>query len=173
MGVDHDLQLVDALGTCGRGAHVRTRLLAGARCLPEDGVAAAGGGEHQLRAVLPGPLHDHIDGRTAALARAQLEAFDDFRVGGPLVEADRMAVQRLDPRPGSRRAKQQVTAGLWKPQQVGQPGILIRVARDHQLRHTSSLPGASQVGPNDVSTSHTAATRISFPSPAKSAALRV
>jgi hypothetical protein len=56
---------------------------------------APGGGENKLRAVLPRPLKDYVDGRAAALARAQLEAFNDHRIGGPLVEADRMAVHPL------------------------------------------------------------------------------
>ena len=69
--VDQDLQPLDAVGARGRGTHVRTGLLAGARRLPEHRVAAPRGGEHQLRAVLPRPLQNHIDGRAAALARAQ------------------------------------------------------------------------------------------------------
>ena len=39
MGVDHDLQLSDPGGSGRGGGHVRAGLLAGARGLPEDGVA--------------------------------------------------------------------------------------------------------------------------------------
>ena len=96
---------------------------------------------NQLRAVFPGPLHNHIDGRTAALARAQRQAFDDHRICGPLVEADWVAVQRRDPRPRPRGPKQQVTAGLGNPQQIQQPGILIRVrARSPTPPQSPSLP---------------------------------
>ena len=57
---------------------------------------AARGGEHQLGAVLPGPLHNQIARRTAAPARPQRETFDDHCIRWPLVEADRVAVQPLD-----------------------------------------------------------------------------
>src|SRR6476646_10057325 len=43
--VDQDLQLLDAVGARGRGTHVWTRLLAGARRLPEHRVAAPRGGD--------------------------------------------------------------------------------------------------------------------------------
>jgi hypothetical protein len=52
-GVDEDLQLGNPSGAGGRGGDVRPGLFAGARGLPEDRVTAAGGGEHQLGAVLP------------------------------------------------------------------------------------------------------------------------
>ena len=57
------------------------------------------------------------------------------------MQADRIAVQRLDPRPSPRRPEQQVTAGLGDPQQKRKPGILIRVDRNQQLRHTPESAG--------------------------------
>ena len=78
----------------------------------EDHVAAAGFGEHHLRAVLTGPTQDDVDGPAAALTGPQRQALDDVGVVGPFGEADRVAVQDLDPRPGVRDAEQQVAAGL-------------------------------------------------------------
>ena len=101
--------------------------------LPEHRVAAPGGGEHQLGPVFPGAVEDHVDRCTAPPTRAQPDPLDDHRIGGPLVERDRVAVERLGARPSPRGAEHQVTAGQRDPQQVGQPGILVRVDRDEQL----------------------------------------
>jgi hypothetical protein len=110
VAVDNDLQLLDAVGAGGRGAHVRARLLAGAWRLPKHHVAATSLGEHELGAVVPGPVGDHVDRRAAPTARPKRHSFDDHRIVGPLVQPYRVGEQSFFPRPSPRRAKQQVTA---------------------------------------------------------------
>jgi len=63
-GVDDDLEPGDPAGPGRRQRHVRTGLLARPGRLPEDNVPAPGPGEHQLRAVLPGPIGYDVDRRS-------------------------------------------------------------------------------------------------------------
>ena len=85
VGVDDDLELGDPCGPGGGGAHVRAGLFAGAWGLPEDHVAAAGLGEHDLGAVLPAAVEDDVDGGAAPHAGPESGSFHDVGVGGPFV----------------------------------------------------------------------------------------
>jgi hypothetical protein len=49
----------------------------------------------RLRTVLPSPVENDVDRRTAAPARPQRHAFDDHRIGRPLIKVDWVAIQRL------------------------------------------------------------------------------
>ncbi|CFE49854.1 Uncharacterised protein [Mycobacterium tuberculosis] len=70
VGVDDDVQLGDAGGAGGGGAHARPRLFARFGALPEHHLAAARHGVHQLRSVLPRAGGDDVDGRAPAAAAA-------------------------------------------------------------------------------------------------------
>jgi hypothetical protein len=138
MGVDRDLQLGDPGRPGGGGGHVRAGLLAGARGLPEDSVAAAGPGEHDLGAVLPPPVQDQVDGRAPPHTRPDAHAFDNVGVAGPLIRRNRIAVHGAGPRPGPRGAEHH-PASQRQQQQIRQPGIRVRIAGDQQL-HADQPP---------------------------------
>jgi hypothetical protein len=129
MRVDHDLQLGDPGCSGGGRAHVGAALFAGARRLPEDRVAPASGGEHGLRTVLPGPVENQVDRCAAPDAGPYGDLLNDFGVLGGL---HRLAVQGLRPRPCPRGAEDHPAAQR-QAQQVGQPGLRIRVMGDQQL----------------------------------------
>ena len=112
---------------CGSGATARTPL------------AAPGGGEDQLRAVLPAPVGDEVDrgargGRRSATAPARR-----CRGRRATRRADRVAVQRLGPRPGARGAKHHPAVER-QPQQIAEPGIRVGVRRDQLIRRRRAQP---------------------------------
>jgi hypothetical protein len=118
VGVDDDLQGGDPGGPGGRGADRGAGLLAHPGCLPEHGVAASGGGEHDLGAVLAGPVE--VDGGAPPATGPQPDPFDDLWVVGPVLELERVAVEGLGARPGARGAEHQAGAER-HPEQVRQP----------------------------------------------------
>ncbi|EUA29985.1 hypothetical protein I553_4240 [Mycobacterium xenopi 4042] len=50
-------------------------------------------GEHELGAVVPGPVGDHVDRCAAPTTRPQPHSFDDYRIVGPLVQRYRVGEQ--------------------------------------------------------------------------------
>jgi hypothetical protein len=76
-------------------------LLAGASGLPEDDLAPAGAGEHELGAVLARSVEDEVDRAAAPHARPHRHPLDDVEVVGPLVGA--VAVDLARARPGVAR----------------------------------------------------------------------
>jgi hypothetical protein len=148
-GVHHDLQVGEAGGAGRRGADVRAGLLPRARGLPEHRFAAAGGGEHDLGAVLPGAGQDQVDRRAVSGAGADRRLFDDLRFVGPLAGVDGVAVESFGARPGAGGAEHHPAAER-EPQQVGQPRVRVRVRGDEQVvhcagrpRHASGMPSSS------------------------------
>jgi hypothetical protein len=127
-----------------RAVGVRTfgRACLRVRRLPEHRVSTPALGEHELGAVLARPVEHHVDRRTTSAARSQRHTFDDHRIVRPFVEADRVAVKRFDARPCPRGPKQQVSTGLWDPQQQRQPRVLVRVDRNQQFLHELMISNA-------------------------------
>ena len=119
---------------CSRngGAHIRAGLLASARRLPEHRVATAGGGEHYLRTILPGPVEDQIDRCAPPDAGPHGHPLDDAGVVWPFDQRHRIAIQGLRSGPCPRRAEHHPLAQR-QPQQVGQPRFWIRVMGYQQL----------------------------------------
>jgi hypothetical protein len=156
-GVDEDAQRLGVGGgaparTGGRRAHVGAGLLAGARGLPEDGLAAAGPGEDDLRPLLAGPVGDDVDGRPAARARDERDHVDEVRAVGPVVQRHRVAVDGGGPRPAVPGPVHQPLTQR-HPDQVRQAAVGVRVAGHEELHENhpgpaGALPG--QGGRSDV-----------------------
>ncbi len=140
VGVDHDLELVDARRARRRQPHVRTGLLAGPRRLPEHHLATAGAGEHDLGTLLAGAVGDDVDRRTTTGAGPQRDPLDDVRLRGPLGYVHRVAVDGVRPWPGGLGPEHQPSPQR-HPQQVRQGAVRIGIAGDQQLHPTSVPPG--------------------------------
>src|SRR5664280_1581987 len=72
-------------GPAGRQSHLRSGLLGRPRRLPEDHLPTAGVGHHQLRAILPPPVEDQVDRRSAPVAGPHRNALEHLGVLGPAV----------------------------------------------------------------------------------------
>lgn len=132
-----DFQLDDAACPGGRGGDVRSGLLAGAWGLPEHGFAAAGGGEHELGAVLSAAVEDQVDRRATPRTGTDRDAFHDLRIIGPFLAADWVAVQRFGAWPGPGGAEHH-PAGQRQAQQVGQMGVRVGITGDQHVVHGRS-----------------------------------
>ena len=112
-----------AAGVRGAGSLLR---------LPEDRLPPLHLREDELRARKPGTVEDKIDRRPAPAAGEDRRLLDDVCVLGPwLLEA--VAVDARCRRPG-RAGFEDQPALERQPQQVGQPAVFLRVARDEEGR---------------------------------------
>jgi hypothetical protein len=109
-------------------------LLGRARALPEDHLAAAGHGEHELRAVLAAALEHEVDRRPSAGARPHRNALDDFELVGPL--GGSVAVQLRGARPDVAHLERDPPFTERKVDEERQRRVWIRVARNHELHDT-------------------------------------
>src|SRR5262245_15448471 len=89
-GIDGDREPVGECSTLWDAA-TRIRFHRDGAGLPEDHRTATRLGEHELRAVLPGPIEHEIDRRSASPTRDDGSALDDLGAGGPRT-GKRMAV---------------------------------------------------------------------------------
>jgi hypothetical protein len=146
---DQDGQLPQAGGTPARHPDPWPGGPGGARRLPEDHLAAAGPGEHQLGAVLAGTVQHQVDGGAAAPAGADRHLLQHLGAGrrvGPL-PLGRVAVDHPGPRPRLPGLEDQVPARQRHAHQVRQPRGRVGVARHHEQprrgTHVVIMPSGS------------------------------
>ncbi|MEZ5177245.1 MAG: type II toxin-antitoxin system VapC family toxin [Acidimicrobiales bacterium] len=130
VAVDDDLE-DEAARPAGGHAHVGPGLAGGPSRLPEDHVSAARLGEHELRAALPSPIEDEVDGGAAPHAGTHGHALHDLGVVGPAF--GRVAVHLGGARPGVPDLEDDAGRAERKAEQVGQARILLRIAGDHEV----------------------------------------
>ena len=136
--VDQDLQLVQAGRPGCRHGHLRSRLPAGTRRLPEDRLPPSGDRVHDLRAVLPRAVQHQVDGAAPARAGPDWHPFHDLGLPRPVFPQHRIAEERLGTRPDARGPEHESTT-VGDQEQVAEVRFGVRILRDQQLRHRHRL----------------------------------